>query len=118
MLSAKRDCPCLLINPCIPPTKYMKQPSFGYPVKFLDELEQLKESAEAVKIHQPVRNTFVILGREDEVLDSKYTKGYLKNVELYEIEGGHRISGKEFKKLFIEITHRMEKQIDENNNTH
>ena len=110
-LSAKRNRPCLLVNPCIPPTKYMKDPSFGYPEKFLDELKQLQESAEAIKIHQPVCNTFVILGKDDEVLDSRFTKSYLKNVELYEIEGGHRISGTAFKKLMKEITHKMERDI-------
>ena len=111
VLSAKRNCPCLLVNPCIPPTKYMKDPSFGYPEKFLDELKQLQESAEAIKIHQPVCNTFVILGKDDEVLDSRFTKSYLKNVELYEIEGGHRISGTAFKKQMKEITHKMERDM-------
>lgn len=110
-LSAKCNCPCLLVNPCIPPTKYMKEPSFGYPEKYLDELRQLDESAEAAKNHLSVCNTFVILGKDDEVLDSKFTKSYLKNVELYEIEGGHRISGAAFKKLMKKIIHKMERDI-------
>ena len=109
VLSAKRNCPCLLVNPCIPPTKYIGKLVLEYPKKFLDELEQLEESAEAVKIHQPICNTFVILGRDDEVLDSKFTKNYLKNVELYELDGGHRISGTAFKKLMKEIIHKMER---------
>ena len=102
-LSAERNCPCLLVNPCIPPARYLKNPELGYPEKFLNEIEQLAESACRVKFHQPTCDTFVILGKDDELLDSQFTKNYLKNVELYEMDGGHRLSGTAFKKQMKEI---------------
>ena len=107
VLSAKRNCPCLLVNPCIPPTKYLGELVQGYSEEFLNELKQLEEYVCGAKFYQPVCNTFVILGKDDELLDSKFTKDYLKNVELHEIDGGHRISGAAFRKLMKEIVYKM-----------
>ena len=108
VLSAKRNCPCLLVNPCIPPTKYLEKLVLGYPEEFMNELKQLEEYVCAAKFHQPVCNTFVILGKDDDLLDPKFTKDYLKNVELHEIDGGHKISGAAFRKLMKEIVYKME----------
>lgn len=40
------------------------------------------------------------------VLDSKFTKNYLRNAEIHEIEGNHRLSGTAYKKLFEELIRR------------
>lgn len=108
ILSSELNCPCLLTNPCIPPDKYIKQLIPEYPDKYLNELRQLTEKTYIKEMHSTTCNTFVILGKDDDVLDSNFTKNYLKNSEMYEIDGGHRISGKEFRYLFKEIISKME----------
>ena len=108
VLSAKWACPCLLVNPAVPPTKYIRGLVPDYPEEFLNELKQLEDSALATKTHQSLCDTFVILGKHDDVIDSNFTKGYLKNVELYEAEEGHHISGMECKRLIKELVYKME----------
>lgn len=107
VLSAKRNRPCLLVNPCIPPTKYLGELVPGYPKQFLNELKQLEEYACATKFQRPVCDTFVILGKDDDLLDPGFTKEHLKNVELYEVDGGHKLSGAAFQKLMGEIIGKM-----------
>lgn len=108
VLSAKWGCPCLLVNPAMPATKYIKGLVPDYPDEFLNELTRLEDYARAIKVPQPVCDTFVILGKYDDVIDSGFTKNYMKNVELYEVDGGHQIPSKECKKLIKELTHKME----------
>lgn len=58
------------------------------------------------RLHETSCSTFVILGKDDDVLDPNFTKNYLRNAEIHEIEGNHRLSGTTYKKLFEELIRR------------
>ncbi len=107
VMRAELEIPCLLTNPCIPPVKYIRELIPEYPEKPLQQLRGLTEPAYTKRLHETSCKTFVILGKDDDVLDSKFTKNYLRNAEIHEIEGKHRLSGKEYKKLFKELIYRM-----------
>lgn len=62
------------------------------------------ETTGTKRLHETSCNT---LGKDNDVLDSQFTKTYLKNSKIYEIEGTHRISGKEYKRLFKELMYRL-----------
>lgn len=106
VMGAKLNISCLLTNPCIPPIKYIRELIPGYPEEFLRELKDLTELAYHKRLHEISCSTFVILGKDDDVLDSNFTKNYLKNAEIHEIEGNHRLSGTTYKKLFEELIRR------------
>lgn len=108
-IGAERDVPCLLSNPCIPPAKYIRGLIPEYPEKYLTQLRELTEPAYTKRIHETACNTFVILGTADDVLDSKFTKNYLRNAEIHEIDGSHRLFGNTYKKLFEELIRRENK---------
>lgn len=91
---------------CIPPTRYIRELIPGYPEDFLCELKELTELAYHKRLHETSCSTFVILGKDDDILDSRFTKNYLKNAEIHEIEGNHRLSGTTYKKLFEELIRR------------
>lgn len=108
IMGAELNISCLLTNPCIPPTKYIRELIPGYPEGFLQQLNELTEFAYNKRLYEKFCSTLVILGKDDDVLDSKFTKNYLRNAEIYEIEGNHRLSGTIYKKLFEELIRREE----------
>lgn len=102
--SAKIRCPCILTNPCIPPTKYIRELVPEYPNGFLKQLEEITKDFSPHKLSKINHNVFVILRKDDEVLDSDFTNIYFKNAKIYRINGGHRLAGIEFELLFKKIT--------------
>ena len=104
-MGAELNIPCLLTNPCIPPAKYIRELVPEYPESSLHQLRELTEPAYTKRLHETSCSTFVILGKDDDILDSKFTKKYLKNAEIHEIDGKHRLSGEGYRKLFKELIH-------------
>lgn len=103
VVSAKIGCPCLLTNPCIPPTKYIRELIPKYPNESFEQLEEITESFCLDNSTQMRSNVFVILGKDDDILDPDFTSGYIQNAEIYRINGGHRLAGAEFRSLFKKI---------------
>ena len=87
VLAAMRGLSCILVNPCIPPAMYIARLSSEYPLWYLRELDELTRTYLG-KVTDP----HVILGMNDEVLMSSYTKELLNSHNLYEIQGGHSVS--------------------------
>lgn len=106
-MGAEWNIPCLLTNPCIPPAKYIRELVPEYPEESLYQLSELTEPAYTKRIHERTCNTFVILGKNDDILEPEFTKNYLRNAEIHEIDGGHRLSGSVYKKLFDELIRRI-----------
>lgn len=107
VMGAELNIPCLLTNPCIPPVKYIRKLVPEYPEEFLYQLSELTEPDYTKRIHEQTCNTFVILGKYDDILEPEFTKKYLKNAEIHEIDGGHKFSGSAYKKLFKELIRRI-----------
>jgi len=87
----------LLVNPCIPPDKYIPNLVSGY--RFKESLLALWSTYADTN-----SNYFVILGNEDKVLDINTTLFYLKpkENEMAIVKGGHSLKGEEFIKAFKE----------------
>lgn len=86
ILSNIYNIPSLLVNPCIPPYRYIPSLVDGY--AYTDELINLMED---YAFHpQPV---YMILGMDDTVLSPVYTEQLLKVTEIWKINGGHSLSG-------------------------
>ena len=76
----------ILINPCVPPAEYIPKLVDGY--KFTAELEELWN------IYQyKIVNCFVLIGRDDKVLDPDKTDRSLRanGVQISRISGGHSL---------------------------
>lgn len=86
ILSNMCNIPCLLVNPCIPPDKYIPSLVEGY--AYTDELFRLTK--EYIINPQP---TYMILGMDDEVLSPTYTEQFIQADKLWKIRGGHSLSG-------------------------
>lgn len=86
LLSNMYHVPCLLVNPCIPPDKYI--PSFVEGYAYTDELVSFMKAYATNP--QPV---YMILGMDDEVLSPDYTEQTIKADKLWKIRGGHSFSG-------------------------
>lgn len=86
LLSNMYHVPCLLVNPCIPPDKYI--PSFVEGYAYTDELVSFMKAY--ANNPQPV---YMILGMDDEVLSPDYTEQTIKANKLWKIRGGHSLSG-------------------------
>jgi len=96
ILSNLCNVPCLLVNPCIPPDKYIPKLVIDY--RFSEQLTELTRKYE--NNHQP---TYVILSMEDEVLSAAYTEQILNATKLWKIHGKHSLSGNaEFLRVFKE----------------
>lgn len=50
----------------------------------------------------------------DDLFDPKFTKEYLKIVELHEVDGGHKISGAALRDLMKEPVYKMEHERSRN----
>lgn len=101
VLSNICNIPCLLVNPCIPPQKYIPSLVKGY--EYTEELTRLMKKY--VKNPQPV---YMILGMNDEVLSPAYTEQIMKVTKIWKIDGGHSFSKNQqfysvFKKAITEI---------------
>ncbi len=94
--------PCLLVNPCIPPQKYI--PFLVEEYAFTDELVSFM--SEYSDHFQPV---YMILGMEDNVLSPAYTEQIIKSAKVWKIHGGHSLSGNQ---LFYQIFHAAVKEIE------
>lgn len=96
ILSNLCSVPCLLVNPCIPPDKYIPKLVSDY--RYSEQLTELTRKYE--NNHQP---TYVILGMEDEVLSAAYTERILNAKKLWKIHGKHSLSeNAEFYQVFKE----------------
>lgn len=86
ILSNICNIPCLLVNPCIPPAKYIPSLVEGY--AFTDELVRLTK-----EYNTNPQPTYMILGMDDELLLPTYTEQFIQADQLWKIRGGHRLSG-------------------------
>lgn len=86
ILSNIYNIPCLLVNPCIPPDKYIPSLVKGY--AYTDELVHLTKKY--ITNPQP---TYMILGMDDEVLLPTHTEQFIQADKLWKIRGGHSLSG-------------------------
>lgn len=86
VLSNMCNIPCLLVNPCIPPERYIPSLVEGY--AYIDELVNLMDKYSFNP--QPI---YMILGMEDTVLSPAYTEKILSVTEVWKIKGGHSLSG-------------------------
>lgn len=100
VVSAIRNIPCILINPCIPPATYIEQLVPGY--RYTDVLVNMMPD----EISAPI---FVILGSDDDVICKDTTIAQLaqlrddsnnSNIYVNVIPGGHKLSGKQFSDMF------------------
>lgn len=102
VLSEMLHVPCLLVNPCIPPEKYL--PSLVGEYAFIDELTNLTDGYS--NNSQPV---YMILGMEDDVLLPACTERIVNVTKLWKIHGGHSLSGnRQFYSAFMEAVAEME----------
>lgn len=85
VLSNMCNIPCLLVNPCIPPERYI--PFLVEEYKFTDELINLM--AENLMNPNPV---YMILGMQDDVLLPAYTEQIVHTTKVWKIQGGHSLS--------------------------
>lgn len=88
----------ILINPCIPPARYIPKLSPGY--AYTKELEEIWNKIGTCKID----NYVMLLGKDDEVLDTNITLDILnpKTEQFSMISGGHSLSGSEYENWFKE----------------
>lgn len=107
VLSNMCGIPCLLVNPCIPPARYIPSLVEGY--TYTDELINLMDKN--FFNQQPV---YMILGMDDTVLSPGYTEKLLDVTKVWKINGGHSLSGnQQFYSAFTEALAEM-KHIKEN----
>lgn len=105
ILSNMCSLPCILVNPCIPPDRYI--PSLVEEYAFTDQLVSLM--AQYASNPQPV---YMILGMEDEVLSSVYTEQMVAAAKLWKISGRHSLSGnQQFYSVFREAVEEIEIQL-------
>lgn len=101
LLSNMCHIPCLLVNPCIPPDKYI--PSFVEGYAYTDELVSF------MKVYAPnPQPVYMILGMDDEILSPDYTEQTIKADKLWKIRGGHSLSGNN---LFYSVFQEAIKEI-------
>lgn len=101
ILSNMCNVPCLLVNPCIPPDRYIPSLVEGY--AYTDELIHLMED---YSFHQ--QSIYMILGIDDTVLSPVYTEQLLNVTEIWKINGGHSLSGnKQFYSVFSKAVEKM-----------
>lgn len=86
ILSNMCHIPCLLVNPCIPPDKYIPFLVEGY--AYTNELVNLMK-----KYHNNSQMIYMILGIDDNVLCPDYTERIVDFTKLWKINGGHSLSG-------------------------
>lgn len=95
---------CLLVNPCIPPERYI--PSLVEEYTFTEELANLIDGY--FNNTQPV---YMILCMDDDVLSPDYTEKIVKVTKLWKIHGGHSLSGnKQFSSVFLEAVTEMDNE--------
>lgn len=103
MLSNMHHMPCLLVNPCIPPQRYITSLVKGY--AFTDELIWLMG-----KYPHNSYLVYIILGMEDHVLSPANTEQIMNAARLWKIHGGHSFSGNEqFGAVFIKAVEEVER---------
>lgn len=98
IIGSMKGAKTLLVNPCIPPDKYIPNLVNGYEYrKILSDL--WAEYADTNCDYS------VILGNADKVLDINTTLNYLKpsDSRLAIIEGGHSLKGEVFENTFKEM---------------
>lgn len=101
ILSNMCNVPCLLVNPCIPPDRYIPSLVEGY--AYTDELIHLMEN---YSFHQ--QPVYMILGIDDTVLSPVYTEQLLNVTELWKIKGGHSLSeNQQFYSVFSKAVEKM-----------
>ena len=102
ILTNSYQIPCLLVNPCIPPERYI--PFLVEDYEFVNELAFLM-----FEYADNVQSVYMILGMEDNVLTPAYTERIIKAVKVWKIHGGHSLSGNE---LFYQVFHSGIKEIE------
>lgn len=102
VLSNMRNVPCLLVNPCIPPDRYIPLLVEGY--AYTDELIHLMS-----QYFNNSQEVYMILGMEDDVLSPTYTEQIMEVTKLWKINGGHSLSGnQQFYSVFKEGVKKIE----------
>lgn len=96
VLSNVCNVPCLLVNPCIPPEKYIPVLVKEYP--FTDELIYLMK----MYSNNP-QTVYMILGIDDDVLSPTDTEQIVDFTKVWKISGGHSMVGnQQFHSVFHE----------------
>ena len=108
VLGALLNVPTVVMNPCVPPEKYIPGLVPGY-----EYTEQLQEAWDCFKdrtkgwrcrerdgIKRYTGKCIAILGTEDELLDAKLTEEVLPVMQIEKIAKGHRMNDKESMELF------------------
>lgn len=87
----------ILINPCIPPAKYIPTLAPGY--KYTEELEEMWNACKNLNYSYTM-----LLGDSDDVIDIDITLDNLnpKPEQFSIISGGHSLSGQEYENWFKE----------------
>lgn len=97
ILSNICNVPCLLVNPCIPPQKYIPALVEGYP--FTDELVYLMK-----RYCNNPQLVYMILGMDDDLLSPTYTEQTVHVTRVWKIRGGHSLSAsQQFYSIFNEV---------------
>lgn len=102
VLSNMCSLPCLLVNPCIPPDRYI--PSLVGEYAFTDELVSLM-----AQYSDNVQSVYMILGMEDEVLSPICTEKMVASTKLWKISGKHSFSGNQ---LFYSVFRKAVEEIE------
>lgn len=94
LLSAVRNIPCILVNPCIPPAEYIPDLVENYPAAYTEGSQRL-----FAQYYGTTDAYQIILGRSDPVISPARTQ-QLFDHDIYVIEGEHRLSGTVFRECF------------------
>lgn len=101
VLSNMLHIPCLLVNPCIPPDRYIPSLVEGY--AFTEELADLMD-----RYSNNLQPVYMILGMDDDILSPVYTEQIVNVTKLWKIQGGHSLSGnQQFYDVFIKAVAEM-----------
>lgn len=95
--------PCILIKPCIPPDQYIPKLISDYPVEYVNELKKLYNTYIG-----RTTNYHLILGRQADVISPSLTLKLLGGNNADILDGGHRLSGPEFKNTFLKVVDEIE----------
>ncbi|MCI8326579.1 MAG: hypothetical protein HFI37_02255 [Lachnospiraceae bacterium] len=97
VLSSICKVPCVLVNPCIPPERYL--PFLVEEYAFTKELIYLSEM-----YSDNPQIVYMILGMDDDLLSPSYTEQIVDFTKIWKINGGHSMAGnQQFYSLFLHL---------------
>lgn len=105
-LSQKYNVPCILTNPCLRPdvgmqTLLPEYLNYSNRLTISYWLKQLRNDPTVW------RNTHIIFGKNDEVLDTSLSINLSKGADIITISGNHKLKGSEFELRFKEMVSKL-----------